>query len=114
MTKADQEDHEIKAWIDNFNDIVNDRLNDKGHQQAAIQGIFYLNYEPDNDPLKDEEKWPLTPTDQEYENLTGSPAMDLDMVTMQDGQQVLDKYISAQLRLELAWKKELWWTKQPI
>ena len=89
--------------IEEFNEKVNDRLNDKNHSTGELAGTFYLDDEEDEDPVMAERRRVLTPTDAEYGDLTGSPCFEPDTIANDsDGDAAIDKYIGAQLRLELA------------
>ena len=62
-----------------------------------MDGITYIEDE-EPDPYTEEERRALTPTDAEYGDLTGAPAMDPD--DMGATAEAIDKYIGAQLELE--------------
>jgi hypothetical protein len=83
VTRLDHEDPNINKQIDAFNTALTNRLDDTKFQTPKTANIFYLEDEPEDEPedvVSDETKILLTPTDQEYGDLMGSSAINVDAI----------------------------------
>ena len=93
--------------VEEFENKLSERLDDKNFRIDKVKGVFYLDNEPGDETENKSARKMLTPEDTEYGNLTGTPVIDINKIADDKGQEVVDKYIGAQLRIELAGEEKV-------
>ena len=107
VTRLDQEDPSIAKQIEEFETKLNERLDDKNFRIDETKGVFYLDDESGDEDENAHARKMLMPEDKEYGHLTGTPAIDVDKIADEKGQEVIDKYIGAQLQIKLAGEEKV-------